>query len=199
MASPEAVLEFWFPADTARANALWWGKNEALDAEIDERFGALHRQACAGELDGWAETARGRLALIVLLDQFSRNLHRGDAKTYAHDAKATALALEGIDKGHDCELPPQQRMFMYMPLEHSEALAHQEQCVGLVEALAAEVAAEPDVDPERAKKFGDYVDYAIRHRDIVARFGRFPHRNEILGRDTTDEEAEFLTQPGSSF
>jgi len=199
MASPDEIIEFWFPPEQARADALWWGKDPALDAEIERRFGPTLARASQGELDDWAASARGRLALVVVLDQFSRNIYRGDAKTYAQDARARALAHEGLSRGHDRELTPHQRLFLYMPLEHSEALDDQQRCVELVEALAADVAAEPGVSEDRRKRFANYIDYAIAHRDIVARFGRFPHRNEILGRESTAEEREFLTKPGSSF
>ena len=199
MSTVDRVLEFWFPADSARANKLWWGKDPALDAEITEEFGPTLAAAKAHELDAWADTARGRLALIVVLDQLSRNILRGDPETYAADAQARALTHAGLERGHDAEVRPIERLFFYLPLEHSEALADQERCVGLMEALAAEVAAEPGVDEARRKQFAGFVDYAIRHRDIVARFGRFPHRNALLGRPSTPEELEFLTQPGSSF
>ena len=199
MTTPDDVLEFWFPSDNARANALWWGKNPGLDAEIQERFGPTLAAAKAGELDAWAASARGRAALIIVLDQLSRNIFRGDARTYEADELARALTLEGVARGHDRELSPMQRLFFYMPLEHSEELEHQERCVELMRGLAADVAAEPGVEAGRRDRFVGFIDYAIRHRDIVARFGRFPHRNALLGRTSTPEEIEFLTQPGSSF
>lgn len=199
MTTPDDVLEFWFPPDNARANALWWGKDARLDAEIGERFGATLEAAKAGKLDAWRASARGRAALIIVLDQLSRNILRGDPRTYEADELARSLTLEGIELGHDRELPPMQRLFFYMPLEHSEELEHQERCVELMRQLAADVAAEPGVDPDRAKRFAGFIDYAVRHRDIVARFGRFPHRNALLGRTSTAEELEFLTKPGSSF
>jgi uncharacterized protein (DUF924 family) len=193
MTTPDDVLEFWFPPDPARANKLWWGKDEQLDAEIRERFGATLATAKAGELDHWADHARGRLALIVVLDQLSRNILRGDPETYAADEHARALTLRGLELGHDRELSPTERLFFYLPLEHSESLDDQERCVALMKQLAAEV------DEDRRATFTGYIDYAIRHRDIIARFGRFPHRNAVLGRTSTPEELEFLTQPGSSF
>jgi uncharacterized protein (DUF924 family) len=193
MSTPEAVLEFWFPADPRRANALWWGKDAALDAEIRERFGPTLRAARAGELDAWAEAARGRLALIVVLDQMSRNIHRDSPEAFAADERARALTLTGLERGHDRELRPIERLFFYLPLEHSEALADQQRCVELMGALASEVE-----DAER-EQFVGFVDYAVRHRDIIERFGRFPHRNAVLGRESTAAELEFLTQPGSSF
>ncbi len=199
MTTPDDVLDFWFPSDSARANAMWWGKNPQLDAEIRERFGPTLAAAKTGELDGWAATARGRAALIIVLDQLSRNIFRGDPRTYEADERARALTLEGIALGHDKQLPPMQRLFFYMPLEHSEELEHQEHCVELMRALAADVAAEPGVEPGRRDGFAGFIDNAVAHRNIVARFGRFPHRNALLGRESSAEEIEFLKQPGSSF
>lgn len=199
MTTPDEVLEFWFPPDSARANAMWWGKDPRLDAEIRERFGPTLAAAKTGELDGWAASARGRAALIIVLDQLSRNIFRGDPRTYEADDRACALTIEGVRIGHDRELLPMQRLFFYMPLEHSEALEHQETCVELMKQLAADVAADPGVEPGRRDGFVGFIDYAVRHRDIVARFGRFPHRNALLGRESTAEEIEFLKQPGSSF
>lgn len=189
MSTPDEVLEFWFPADQARASKLWWGKDPQLDAEIRERFGPTLRAARAGELDHWAELARGRLALIVVLDQLSRNIHRNDPEAFAADARARALTEEGLARGHDRELQAIERLFFYLPLEHSESLDDQERCIALMQALADEF----------GEQYVGYVDYAVRHRDIIARFGRFPHRNAVLGRPSTAEELEFLTQPGSSF
>ena len=199
MTSPQEVLEFWFPADAQRANKLWWGKDEALDAEIRARFGPLLAEAKAGKLDAWVEEPASCIALIIVLDQFSRNIHRGDPETHAADAKALALAYEGLERGHDQQLPTKQRLFFYLPLEHSEALADQERCLELVRKLAADVAADPESSEGARKMSASFINFAISHRDIVARFGRFPHRNALLGRDSTPEELEFLTQPGSSF
>jgi uncharacterized protein (DUF924 family) len=199
VSTPDDVLDFWFPSDSARANKLWWGKDARLDDEIRERFGPTLAAAKAGELDAWATSARGRVALIIVLDQLSRNIHRGDAQTYAADELARKLTLDGLALGHDRELAPIERLFFYMPLEHSEQLVHQEQCVELFRRLAADVANDPSVEPSRRDGFAGFIDYAVRHRDIVARFGRFPHRNALLGRTSTAEELEFLTQPGSSF
>jgi uncharacterized protein (DUF924 family) len=199
MSSPDRVLDYWFPADTARANKLWWGKDPELDAQIRAEFGETLAAAKAGQLDAWAETPRGRLALIIVLDQLSRNILRDDPETYAADADARALTAAGLERGDDHQLQPIERLFFYLPLEHSESLADQQRCVALMEALAAEVAAEPGVSDQRRDQFAGFVDYAIRHLDIVARFGRFPHRNRLLGRESTADELAFLTQPGSSF
>ncbi len=181
MSSPERVLEFWFsPASRPR----WFVRSEAFDREIRERLGELHARAAAGGLDGWATTPHGALALVVLLDQVPRNAYRGTPEMFASDAKAREIARAAIDAGHDRDLTQEERLFMYLPLEHSEDLADQERCVELVREL--------DEQPQ-------WLGYAIRHRDIVARFGRFPHRNAVLGRESTAEEREFLQQPGSSF
>jgi uncharacterized protein (DUF924 family) len=199
VSTPDAVLEFWFPPDSARANALWWGKDARLDAEIRERFGATLAAAKAGQLDDWAATPRGRVALIIVLDQLSRNIHRGDPQTYDADEQARRLTRDGLALGHDRELAAIERLFFYMPLEHSEQLEHQEQAVELMRRLADEVAAEPGVEAKRRGQFVSFIDFAVQHRDIVARFGRFPHRNALLGRASTAEELEFLQQPGSGF
>lgn len=198
--SPDEVLEFWFgtpdPAGdiSDAAFARFWKKDEAFDTVIRERFGAAHEQASRGELDAWGATPRGRLALVILLDQFSRNMFRGDPRTFAQDAHALELALAGIDAGELDLLTPMQRYFLIMPLMHSEDLATQERCVALFDALVAQT-----TDAGLTRRFSAAADFARQHRDIVARFGRFPHRNAVLGRASTAEEAEFLQQPGSSF
>lgn len=196
MADPQSVLTTWFPNDPAAAQKLWWGKDEAIDADLRERFGSTLAAARRGELDGWAETARGRLALIIVLDQMSRNIHRGSPEAFAGDAQARALTHAGVERGHDRELSPEERVFMYLPLEHSESVDDQDLCVRLMRTLADEVAAE---DPELGKRYAYYLTFADRHREIVVRFGRFPHRNAILGRESTEEELAFLKEPGSSF
>jgi uncharacterized protein (DUF924 family) len=193
------VLDFWFganPDDAAAAKeqaALWWSKNKAIDDEIRRRFGDQVRAAANGALDDWLATARGRLASIILLDQFPRNIYRDTARAFSYDAKALAISLEGLEQGMDKELRPIERVFFYLPLEHSEFLAHQERSVKCFGDLVASVPA------EQKRIFAEYLDYAMRHRDTIARFGRFPHRNKILGRESTAEESAFLTEPGSSF
>ena len=191
-ARAEAVLEFWFgeaaadPAAVARQYPLWFGAADETDDLIRRRFGADHAAAAAGELDGWAETARGRLALIVLLDQFSRNLHRRQAEAFAQDPRALALTREGLRRGHDAALRPMERGFFYLPLEHAEELAAQEQSVACYRRLLAE-AGEPWREPLQGM-----LDYAVDHHDIIRRFGRFPHRNAVLGREYTAEERAYL-------
>lgn len=197
--TPDAVLEFWFGNggnDTAIAQAqqkLWWSKNETVDAGIRGRFAELVESAAAGTLDHWALDARGRLALILLFDQFPRNMYRDTPRAFSYDLLACRLALAGIAAGADRGLRAIERVFFYLPLEHSESEELQERCVALFTALAAGV---PEAD---RKTFQGYVDYAVRHRDVIHRFGRFPHRNHILGRASSPEETAFLKQPGSSF
>ena len=197
--SPATVLDFWFGStgdDTATAQAqqkLWWSKTEEVDADIRNRFGGLVEAAASGQLDDWATDPRGRLALILLFDQFPRNMYRDTPRAFAYDPLAAKLALDGITAGADRTLRAIERVFFYLPLEHAESAELQERCVALFTALAAGV---PEDD---RKTFTGYVDYAVRHRDVIHRFGRFPHRNHILGRVSTPEETAFLKQPGSSF
>jgi len=190
----ESLLRFWFEPQPRSREELeqqfrrWFFADSALDAEIAARFGETARLAARGELDAWADSARGRLALILLLDQVPRHLHRGTAEAFAQDAKALALSTEGIEKGYDRELPVLERGFFYMPLEHAESLDAQELSVRMFEKLAADDGA-PDFYRAMLESM---VDYARQHRDIVARFGRFPHRNAALGRADTDAERAYL-------
>jgi len=195
----ETVLEFWFGADAddaavAKAQAkLWWSKNVDIDSEIRRRFEDGVRAAAEGRLDDWAAIPRGRLALIILTDQFPRNIYRDTPQAFAYDAKALGWCLDGLAQRSDLQLRPIERVFFYLPLEHSESLAHQERMVRCFEELFAAVAL------EQKQTFAEYLDFARRHRDIIGRFGRFPHRNKILGRESTPEEIAFLAEPGSSF
>lgn len=199
MRDPDTVLQFWFggsaddAAVAAQQASLWWSKNSGTDTRIRERFENLVTAAAAGELDGWRATARGWLALIILLDQFPRNIYRDTPAAFAFDARAQKLCIEGLAAGIEQQLRPIQRVFFYLPLEHAEDREHQARSVTLFKGLAAQR------PPEQAALFADFVDYAERHQVIVKRFGRFPHRNAILGRSSTPEEIEFLRQPGSSF
>ena len=187
-ASADDVLDFWFgrEADPGYGDfrEAWFTKDPEFDGQVRERFEALHEAAASGELDGWMEEARTCLALVILLDQFPRNMFRGDPRSYATDHKAQLAAEHAVDGALDRELPAFQRMFLYMPFMHSENLEHQRRSVELFRALGGA---------------SNSSDYAVRHMEIIERFGRFPHRNEVLGRRTTPEEEEFLTQPGSSF
>ena len=193
------ILGYWFgheTGDAATAKAqrkLWWSKDAAVDAHILARFADLVEAAALGAHDDWAGTPRGRLALILLFDQCPRNMYRDTPRAFAYDPLACRLALDGIAAGADQALRPIERVFCYLPLEHAESAELQAQCVALFSALAAAV---PEADRE---VFTGYIDYAVRHRDIIRRYGRFPHRNRVLGRASTPEETEFLRQPGSSF
>jgi len=186
------VLDFWFgpagSAESTQPRAEWFRKDAAFDAAIAGRFGPRVEQALAGELDGWQADPRSALARILLLDQFTRNIFRGSARAFAADALALAGARAMVRAGADLALPPLQRAFVYMPFEHAEELAAQDEAVRLFGALAAE-------DPSQA----GMLDYARRHRAIVARFGRFPHRNALIGRASTPQELAFLQEPGSGF
>ena len=181
------VLDFWFgPADSpgyGTARAVWFESDSAFDAEVRQRFGAAIEPAAQGDLDGIAANAEGALALIILLDQFPRNVYRGTARAFAHDARARSVAHDALAAGHDRALAPFMRPFLYLPFEHSEAMADQDRSVALFRAHG----------DERALSF------AIAHRDVIARFGRFPHRNAVLGRASTAEELAFLEQPGADF
>lgn len=176
----QPILEFWF--EELRP-ASWWAKSAKLDEDIRRRFGDLHRQAARGELWHWRGSAEGRLAEIIILDQFSRNLYRDRPEAFAQDGMALVLAQEAISLGLDEELPVVQRAFLYMPFMHSESLMIHDRAVRLFDV--------PGMDSS--------LDYEHRHRDIILRFGRYPHRNAILGRASTEEEQQFLRQPGSSF
>lgn len=195
----EGVLAFWFgeldPLGRAKpeTRATWWKKSPDFDGEIRKRFSGDYDAILAGERDDWLQTARGRLAYIIVLDQFSRNMFRDSGKMYAADQMAVDAALVGIDKGDAFHLEYDQRKFLYMPLMHSEELAVQERCVEVFEA--AWNAADDELKDDAA----GHVGYAVKHRDIVRDWGRFPHRNAILGRQSTAEELEFLKGPNSSF
>ena len=183
-----AVIDFWFGAPPLATRREWFVKDPAFDETIRVRFGALVDRALAGPL-GWGGDALSTLAEVIVLDQFPRNLFRGQARAFAGDARARSLALALVDGGGDLSLHPLQRWFAYLPLEHAEDLALQDRSVALFEALAAE----PGAD------FASALDYARRHREVIRRFGRFPHRNAALGRVSTAEEAAFVKQPGSGF
>ncbi|WP_429155462.1 DUF924 family protein [Aeromonas media] len=196
----QPLLDFWFGDDSgdapraARQAPLWWGKSSETDALLAHRFGELAQAAAEGELAHWAEVPVGRLALILLLDQLPRNLHRGTPAAFAQDARARDLCLRGLSLGADKALSPLARVFFYLPLEHAESREQQARSVALFEALAAEQG-----DGQARETFEGFADFARRHQVIVQRFGRFPHRNAVLGRTSTPEEAEFLRQPGSGF
>ncbi|WP_228530899.1 MULTISPECIES: DUF924 family protein [Myxococcaceae] len=201
MTAPQAeeVLEFWFgeqrndTAWLAERNRLWFGGDADTDARIRERFLSVTEAARAGALDEWATEPRGLLALVILLDQFSRTLYRGTAGAFDADLAARALVHRAHAQGWMEGYTPLERIFLAMPLMHSEALGEQDACVAAFERLV-ERCEGPLADTMR-----NSLDYARRHRDVVQRFGRFPHRNDALGRPSTAEEMEFLKQPGSRF
>ena len=190
----QAVLNFWFGDPTSPESSytqrrkLWFIKSEETDETIRQEFMPLYAQAATGELDSWDTEPRSCLALLLILDQFPRNLFRDTPRAFATDEKALAIAKRAVDRGFDKKLTLVQRLFMYLPLEHSENLEDQHRSVALVKTLKDEDAA-----------LEDAYDYALRHRDVIQRFGRFPHRNAILGRESTAEEQDFLQQPGSRF
>lgn len=190
MSEPQEVLDFWFGREGdpgyGEFREEWFRKDENFDQEVRDRFGDLHARAASGELDSWKGEPESCLALVIVLDQFSRNMFRGDGRTHATDEKALEIAEYAIERAFDRELPAGWRMFLYMPFMHSEDIEIQRRSVDLFDRLKEQDG--PDV-----------TSYAIGHMEIVDRFGRFPHRNAILNRTSTPEEIEFLQQPGSSF
>lgn len=182
----DAVLDFWFDGDRERDE--WFRKDAAFDALIRERFGPTIDAALAGRLDAWDASADGTLARIVVLDQFTRNAFRGSPSAFAGDAQALAAARAMVARADDLRLRPVRRQFVYMPFEHAENFDDQREAIRLFAQLGRD-------EPALA----GLLEWAQKHHAIVERFGRFPHRNALLGRASTPEEAEFLTQPGSSF
>jgi uncharacterized protein (DUF924 family) len=198
METAESLHACWFggAADEAaaqRQSKLWWSKSADLDAELARRFGGLVAAARSGALDDWTATPQGALALILLTDQLPRNIFRGTPASFASDPIALSVCVAGLASGADRQLTPTERVFFYLPLEHAESLAEQDRSVALCTQLLDEV---PDAVADR---YRGVLDYAVRHRQVIARFGRFPHRNAILGRASTAEEIAFLAEPGSSF
>ncbi|MEO1193843.1 MAG: DUF924 family protein [Pseudomonadota bacterium] len=173
-------MDFWFAPENER---LWFKRDDAFDQRCAKALGDLQKQAATGALTAWQETPEGCLALILLLDQASRNLFRGGPQAFANDPAAVALARRMVQRGWDLRLAPDQRVFVYLPFEHSEDLCDQYLSVALIGAL-------PDLD---------YKPWAVAHLEIIERFGRFPHRNAALGRESTPEEQAYLDEPGSGF
>lgn len=182
----EAVLNFWFTApdrdEYGSERAVWFEKDPRFDAEIKNRFESVLQAAPGGELDLMAKSPEGAVAAILVLDQFPRNIYRNDARAFATDAHALKIARQTLDLGYDQQVMTIMRKFLYLPFEHSESLVDQNQALKLFATLG-----------------GKDLEYAERHHAIIARFGRFPHRNAALGRTSTAAEIEFLNQPGSSF
>jgi uncharacterized protein (DUF924 family) len=177
----DEVLDFWFAEGRA---AQWFGGGAAFDAEVRRALLPHLEAAKAGRYDDWRHDPRGCLALCILLDQVPRNVYRGTPRAFACDAAALAVSRFALQEGFDQGLNEVERLFLYLPLEHSENLKDQQDCVRLTAALESN---------------REWLSYAERHRDVIARFGRFPHRNAILGRDSSEEEVEFLKKPNSSF
>lgn len=178
--TPDHVLDFWFKEATPRQ---WWSKSDDFDRLVESRFGDVLAAAERCELDGWRATASGRLAEVIVLDQFARNIHRDSPRAFASDPLALALAQTAIAVHADLALPAGQRAFLYMPFMHSES--------ALIHERAVQLFSQPGMEGN--------LDFELRHRAIIERFGRYPHRNAILGRTSTAEEIEFLKTPGSSF
>jgi uncharacterized protein (DUF924 family) len=189
---PEAlsVLASWFdPAHETK----WFRSNPAFDAQIREQFGDQVGAGAAGRLNHWPATPSGWLALVIVLDQFPRNIYRNDPRAWTLDLLAQQIVVSGLEEGFDRQLPPIQRVFAYMPLQHAEDIGLQHRCVQLFEDLRDSVPA------NERDRYTDFLDYARRHESVIARFGRFPHRNAVLGRATTPEEKAYLAEPGSGF
>ncbi len=180
MTAPSDVITFWQEAGPAK----WFAKDDAFDAAIRERFLDAHFAAARGEMAAWEETAEGVLALLILLDQFPRNLFRGSGHAFATDGLARRIAREALEQGFDRQIEPKLRPFLYLPFEHSEHPADQELSVELFTAL------------EKDSGDAESLRWAVEHRDIIARFGRFPHRNAALGRETTESEQAYLDDGG---
>jgi uncharacterized protein (DUF924 family) len=185
MTTPDDVLDFWFAGDADAFRKLWFETDTDFDAACSKFTDAL-RDAKAGALDRWTDTPRGTLALVILLDQFSRNLHRGSPEAFAADAKAREIARSAVAQGIDQGLAPMERMFVYLPFEHSEDIADQDESVRLFATLR-------DALGEESMR------YTEAHRDVIRRFGRFPHRNAALGRVSTPDELAYLAQPDAGF
>ncbi len=199
METTDSIIEFWFGSHTSnreineQKKSIWWSKNEQTDQRITERFEIISTEVYRGDLVEMQRSARGLLASIICLDQFPRNMYRGTAKSFACDPAALGFAIEMVDKAWDQTLLPVYRVFAWLPFEHSEDLAMQHKSVMLYDNLRN------SVEEDEREMFNEYYQFAYRHFEIIDRFGRYPHRNQILGRESTAEELDFLSQPGSSF
>ena len=194
----DEIIGFWFgeikDGFTAEDMSwLWWAGGPDIDQNIQERFGEWVEKAALGELAHWVDSPRGRLAHIILLDQFTRNIYRKTAKAFAADPLALKLTLEGIESKHDLELEPIQRIFMYMPLEHAEDLEMQDLCANKFREAMAPYLDDPDSPAQ------NYLKASQDHRAIIEQFGRFPHRNAVLGRESTEAEIAYLNGDHKSF
>lgn len=203
----QTVLDYWFGVDAIdgstpprsaqqiakQQSKLWWSKNESIDSDIRQRFEPILKALLTDHYGTWFDTPQGRLAAIIVLDQFSRNMYRENAQAFCQDSLALHWTLEGLRQGDDKKLSPLQRVFFYLPLEHCEQLNMQNLAIEKFSQLAADA---PTSFTDLAKGF---VDYAHQHQEVIARFGRFPHRNTLLSRTSTKQEEEYLAQPGSGF
>ena len=199
METTDSILEFWFGDHTSnreindRKKALWWSKNESADQHIKQRFESITDALYEGKMTQMQRSPRGLLASIICLDQFPRNMYRETARAFSCDQVALRLAIEMVDKAWDRTLLPVYRVFAWLPFEHSEDIAMQHKSIMLYDNLRH------SVEQDEREMFDEYYQFAYRHFEIIDRFGRYPHRNRILGRESTTEELAFLSQPGSSF
>ena len=197
--TPQDVLSFWFedaaksPETLGRRRAVWFRNDPAFDRECAARFAATLEDAARGYLDDWAGTPHGRLALVIILDQMPRNIHRGSPAAFMHDAEAAAHCIAAVESGQDQSLSRVERIFLYMPLQHTEDLGLQRRSIELFGSLAS------GADEAWREYFADTANYARLHHDIIERFGRFPHRNRILDRKSTEEEARYLSDGAPTF
>ncbi len=192
MSGIEEIVEYWIgdaassPVEAKNRTKLWYMSTPEQDAELESRFGADLKAAEAGHLDDWANSPEGALALIILLDQFSRNLYRGTANAFGNDARALAITLDALEQGFDKNLPIIGTVFLLHPCHHSESLEHHDRCVAGYEKLRE------NAGPEWHEILDNFLHHALEHRDVIKRFGRFPHRNAVLGRRSTQEEIDYL-------
>ena len=198
----QQVLQFWFgvtvgPETPSKQAELWWSKQREIDLQIRQKFADGLQALVRGEYSDWLQTASGRLAAIIVLDQFSRNIYRDTPQAFAQDSQALAWCLEGIDKQQDMQLEPVERVFFYLPLEHAEDMEMQDlSCRKFSDLLDHNI--NYQVTPSDGTYEGFYR-FAERHRDVIQKFGRFPHRNKILGRTSSEQEEVYLNTPGSGF
>ena len=190
MTTPRDILDFWF---SGQARSCWFVQDDDFDGQIRARFGKAVQEAQQGGFDNWRQSPEGTLALLILLDQAARNLHRGTARAFLGDQRARQVAAAAIDRGFDRGFSLDQRQFFYLPFEHGETMADQERAVDLFRALFEQAA------PGERDHVTELLDNAHRHRDVIRRFGRFPQRNAALGRDTTEAETAYLKTPVSVF
>lgn len=197
----DTILHYWFGETEQNIiegrGQLWFACSDEIDQQIQSRFGDFVLAAANGELDHWRASPRSCLALLVLLDQFTRNIYRGSGQAFASDPMALAICYDLLTQGFDRLLSASERLFCYLPLEHSEAIEDQRRCVQLFTDLAAEV--KQQYGEQYTAMFKGYIDYAVDHHDIIAEFGRFPHRNELLGRESSQAELGYLQGGGKTF